>query len=107
MNLPFALGTLPLPDWLPWWVPAVLAIPLVLYLLLALLVPFGTFGVKSRLDDIELQLEELRGDVRELAMRLAPADEPPRQPEPRDRFGDARTTPRPAGVRAEPRLGPR
>jgi hypothetical protein len=114
MNLPFSLGTLPLPAWLPAWAPAVLLVPIGLYVLLALLVPFGTFGVKSRLDDIEVQLDEVRADVREILQRLAPPQEarlrdvtPPR-PEAglRARSAEARLERRPIGLRAEPRLGP-
>ena len=113
MNLPFSLGTVPLPDWLPWWLPAALAIPLGLYLLMALLMPFGTFGVKSRLEDIETQLEELRGDVRELLQRSAANEDgrrelaPRVEAEPRGRASDGRLERRPIGLRAEPRLGPR
>ncbi len=105
MTLPFSLGTVPLPDWLPWWVPALLLVPLGLYLLLALLVPFGTFGVKSRLDDIEVQLEELRADVRALAIRLAPPEEPRFAEE--SRRTSMAAPERRVGQRAEPRLGPR
>ena len=106
MTLPFSLGTLPLPAWLPWWIPAALAVPLGLYLLLALLVPFGTFGVKSRLEDLEVQLDELRGDVRELMHRVAPADQAEARSAADGRgrgVGDARGV----GLRAEPRLDPR
>lgn len=114
MNLPFSLGTLPLPDWLPWWVPAALLVPIGLYLLLFLLMPFGTFGLKSRLDDIEVQLDELRADVRELMHRLDRRDDegqpdlPPRiGGDRRGRMEEARPERRPVGLRAEPRLGPR
>ena len=73
MTLPFSLGTLSLPDWLPWWVPAVLLIPGVLYGLLVLLMPLGIFGLKGRLDGIEARLDEIQGEIRTLTLRLPAA----------------------------------
>ena len=73
MTLPFGLGSLPLPDWLPWWVPAVLLIPVLLYGLLALAVPFSVFGLKGRMEGIELRLDDLHAEIRGLVARLPPA----------------------------------
>lgn len=132
MTLPFSLGTLPLPDWLPWWLPALLLIPALLYVLLVLMMPFGVFGLKARLDGIEARLDEIQGEIRTLALRLPAAigedlpsgDRAPSRPpippvaryaEP-DPFDEGRDRPvrivrapradsRPA-QRAEPRFGP-
>ena len=65
MELPFAF-----PDWVPWWVQTLLVVVGVLFALAFLLMPFATFGVKSRLDSLELHLEELGVELRSLALRL-------------------------------------
>ena len=65
MELPFAF-----PDWVPWWVQTMLVVAGVLFALAFLLMPFATFGVKSRLDSLELHLEELGVELRSLALRL-------------------------------------
>ena len=65
MTLPFAL-----PDWLPWWVPIVLLVPLLLYALAFLFMPFSVIGVKSRLEVIEARLDEIKGEIRHLSLRL-------------------------------------
>jgi hypothetical protein len=59
-----------LPAWLPWWVPLAVLVPLSLYALLFLLMPFSVFGVKGRLDIIEARLDELHGEVRTLILRM-------------------------------------
>ena len=65
MTLPFAL-----PDWLPWWVPFVLLVPALLYVLAFFFMPFSVIGVKSRLEVIEARLDELQGEIRHLSLRL-------------------------------------
>lgn len=65
MTLPFAL-----PDWLPWWVPLVLLIPALMYLLAFLFMPFSVIGVKGRLDVLEARLDEIQNEIRHLALRL-------------------------------------
>ncbi|HWL80821.1 MAG TPA: hypothetical protein VNR89_07710 [Roseomonas sp.] len=35
-----------------------------------LLMPFSVFGVKARLEALEVQLDEIQGELRELALRL-------------------------------------
>ncbi len=59
-----------LPPWLPWWVPLVVAVPVLLYALVFLLMPFSVFGLKSRLEGVEARLDEIQGEIRSLAMRL-------------------------------------
>jgi hypothetical protein len=129
MDLPFGFGTIPLPAWMPPWVPALLLIPLALYGLLALLVPFNVFGVKSRLEALEVRLDDIERELHALVLRLpAPIGEdlPPvrgrvaeasrgyrAEPEfsARERDARARTgskgEPRPISARAEPRIEPR
>jgi hypothetical protein len=65
MNLPFAL-----PDWLPWWVPVVLLVPVLLYALAFLFMPFSVIGVKGRLDVIDARLDEIQNEIRHLALRM-------------------------------------
>ncbi|MGI4978258.1 MAG: hypothetical protein ACRYG6_15065 [Janthinobacterium lividum] len=65
MELPFAF-----PDWVPWWVQTLLVVAGVLFALAFLLMPFAVFGVKSRLDSLELHLEELGVELRSLSLRL-------------------------------------
>lgn len=65
MELPFTF-----PDWVPWWVQTLLVVVAVLFALAFLLMPFATFGVKSRLESLELRLDELQADLRALSLRL-------------------------------------
>src|SRR5215472_16527585 len=59
-----------LPEWLPWWVPILVMVPLFLYVLVFLAMPLGVFGVKGRLDVMEARLDEIQGEIRMLALRL-------------------------------------
>ena len=59
MNIPFAF-----PDWVPWWVPMVLLVPTLLYALAFLFMPFSVLGVKSRLEAIEMRLDEIQYELR-------------------------------------------
>ena len=66
MNLPFSL-----PDWMPGWALLLLALPVLLYLLAFLLMPFSVFGVKARIELLEAQIDALHEDVRTMAMRAS------------------------------------
>lgn len=122
MTLPFTL-----PDWLPWWLPLALLVPALLYGLALLVMPFAVLGLKSRLDAIDLRLDEIQGEIRSLSLRMrepsggrADADDgyvdPPRARRtpasfdgPRPPIPPAATTGRsntvePGPGRAEPRL---
>jgi len=68
MNLPFTLP-FTLPDWLPAWAFLLGALPVLLWLLAFLIMPFNVFGVKSRLENLEAEVESLRDEVRLAAMR--------------------------------------
>ncbi len=110
-----------LPDWLPWWALTLAIVPALIYLLLLLMMPFGVFGVKDRLAVIELRLDEIQAELRQLPQRLAEPEpleterfaEPPRraaawqpepepEPEPPPSHPPRRAAERPD--RAEPRL---
>lgn len=65
MTFPF-----PLPDWLPWWTTFAVLVPLGLYLLAFLLMPFSVFGLKGRLEAVEARLDEIQGEIRSLSLRL-------------------------------------
>ncbi|RKK02324.1 hypothetical protein EBE87_11530 [Pseudoroseomonas wenyumeiae] len=45
-----------------------------------LLMPFSVFGVKARLEAIEVQLDEIQAEIRSLALRLSEPELPPRPP---------------------------
>lgn len=105
MTLPFSL-----PDWLPWWATFAVLVPLGLYLVSFLLMPFGVFGLKGRLEAVEARLDEIQGEIRSLSLRLPERVDYEREPMmrppiPPARAPDARPTEtRPADLRpAEPR----
>ena len=58
-----------LPDWLPWWVPLAALVPVLLYVVLFLAMPFSVFGLKGRLDQLEQRLDEIQGEIRRLGSR--------------------------------------
>ena len=59
-----------LPDWLPWWVPILVLVPALLYLLAFVAMPFAVFGVKGRLETVEARLDEIQSEIRSLALRM-------------------------------------
>ena len=59
-----------LPDWLPWWVPIVVLVPALFYILAFLFMPFAVFGVKGWLEAVEARLDEIQGEIRSLALRM-------------------------------------
>jgi hypothetical protein len=64
---------IPLPEWVPWWVPLVLLVPALLYALAFLFMPFSVLGVKTRLEVMEARLDEIQQEIRHLALRLPAA----------------------------------
>jgi hypothetical protein len=65
MTLPLSL-----PDWLPWWAMVAILVPVLVYLLAVLAMPFNTIGVKGRLDLIDARLDEIQSEIRALAPHL-------------------------------------
>ncbi len=72
MTLPFDF-----PDWMPWWLQLLVVVAGALLGLALIMMPFSVFGVKSRLEAIEAQLDEVQAELRALVMRLP---EPGREP---------------------------
>ncbi|MBU6419309.1 MAG: hypothetical protein KGQ79_06220 [Proteobacteria bacterium] len=66
MSLPFSL-----PDWMPGWLALALAVPVLLWLLAFLMMPFNVFGVKARLESLEGELDSLHEELRIMQMRAA------------------------------------
>jgi hypothetical protein len=120
---------LQIPGSVPWWLLLIAIIPLGLYVLMLLAMPFSVFGVKSRLEAIEAKLDDMHADIRSVALlhaaggaRTANSDDdgidtspPPiapsrafglhdtRPPAAADAGAARRSAPAPGG-RAEPRL---
>jgi hypothetical protein len=61
---------LQLPGGLPWWGTLAILVPVALYGLLFLAMPFSVFGTKSRLEQIDARLDEIQEEIRGLALRL-------------------------------------
>jgi hypothetical protein len=49
-------------------------VPVLIYVLAMLAMPFNTMGVKARLDVLEARLDEIHGEIRTLALRLPVLD---------------------------------
>lgn len=92
-----------LPEWMPWWALLAVLVPVALYALLFMAMPFSVFGVKPRLEAIETRLDEIQSDIRSLALRLpergVSADTQDDRPPPIPPARGERST-----NRAEPRL---
>ncbi|RFD20279.1 hypothetical protein DY926_06865 [Komagataeibacter melaceti] len=67
------------PQWMPPWAQAALVVGGVLFALVWLLVPFAVFGVKGRLDNLAVQLDDLQAQMRVMAMGLS-STQPPATP---------------------------
>jgi hypothetical protein len=65
------LGFLQLPSTVPWWLLLAALIPVGLYVLLFLAIPFSVFGLKGRLESIEARLDDMHADIRGVALQLA------------------------------------
>jgi hypothetical protein len=62
-------GALVVPG-LPDWVGMVLLVMLALVALAYVAMPFSVFGLKGRLEAIEVQLDEIQAEIRSLAARM-------------------------------------
>lgn len=99
------------PDWLPGWAFGLIFAVGALYLLVLLAMPFSVFGLKGRLDELDMRLDDLHADIQAILRRLPaargerlaedpPAAEPPALNEPPLAKRGV------AAARREPRLGP-
>ena len=71
------VATLSIPG-MPEWTGLLLLLVGLLCAAAFLLMPFSVFGVKARLEAIEVQLDEIQSEIRELALRLQDDLPPPR-----------------------------
>ena len=69
--------SLSFPDWMPVWGQLLVLAFGVLFGLAFMMMPFAVFGVKGRLGEISLQLEEIQAELRAQAVRGAPAYQEP------------------------------
>jgi hypothetical protein len=88
LTLPFTL-----PAWLPPWAFLLLAVPVLLYALLVLIMPFSTFGLKHRFDRLESQLEDIQEELRQLANRKPARGNRPLEEDPYEFPNFSRTKP--------------
>jgi hypothetical protein len=72
-------NTLAIPG-MPEWTGLLILVVGLLCAAAFLLMPFSVFGVKARLEAIEVQLDEIQAEIRSLALRLGEPDLPPRAP---------------------------
>ncbi len=68
------VAMLGLPSWVPWWLPLLVLVPGVVWLLAVLPMPFAVLSVRGRLEGIEARLDELQAEIRSLALRLPEPD---------------------------------
>ena len=71
--------TLAIPG-MPEWTGLLILVVGLLCAAAFLLMPFSVFGVKARLEAIEVQLDEIQAEIRSLAIRLAEPELPARPP---------------------------
>ncbi len=99
MNLDGITTALTIPG-MPAWTGLATLLVILLFALAFLAMPFSVFGVKSRLEAVEAQLDEMHAELRGLSARLADAprrvvvDELELPARPSDRGGAARSEPR-------------
>ena len=60
-----------LPGWMPGWMFLLLALPVLLWALAFLRMPFSVVGVKGRIESLESQIDALQDELRTMAMRGA------------------------------------
>lgn len=99
MSLDGITAALTLPG-MPGWTGLAALLVILLFGLAFLVMPFSVFGVKSRLEAMEAQLDEMQAELRGLSARLADAprrvmvDELELPPRPSARGGTGRNEPR-------------
>lgn len=62
------LNFLQIPGSIPWWLLLLAIIPVALYALMFLAIPFSVFGIKGRLDAMEARLDDMHADIRSVAL---------------------------------------
>ncbi|MBO1074040.1 hypothetical protein [Roseomonas marmotae] len=65
---------------MPEWTGLLMLVLILLFAAAFLLMPFSVFGLKARLDALEVQLDEIQAEIRSLALRLTEPELPPRPP---------------------------
>lgn len=98
------------PEWMPPWAQAALLVGGILFALVWLLVPFAVFGVKGRLDNLAVQLDDLQAQLRVMAMGLnsappAAGETLPDVLDPRPSMQDSSTPSAPVWEPETPRRG--
>lgn len=69
-------------SYLPLWVQILILAVAAVYGFLLLCVPFAVFGVKGRLSELELHLEEMRSELRSISHKIAQGDMSSAPPKP-------------------------
>lgn len=59
------------PEWMPLWAQLLVMAFVIVFGLAFLMMPFAVFGVKGRLAELELQLQDIQAETRAFSMRLA------------------------------------
>ncbi len=96
-------STLPLPDWMPWWIQLAILMIAILFCFALLMMPFAVFGLKGRLELIEAQLDDVHAELRMLATRMPEAARRPVRPAEQEPAAEEITPrPRPARPRPQP-----
>ena len=99
--------TLPLPDWMPWWIQLAILMIAILFGFALLMMPFAVFGLKGRLELIEAQLDDVHAELRMLATRLPEARRRPVRPAEQEQEPvTEEVTPRPRPARPRPQPVP-
>ncbi len=78
-NMRGVATTLAIPG-MPEWTGLLILVVGLLCAAAFLLMPFSVFGVKARLEAIEVQLDEIQAEIRSLAIQLSEPEMPARPP---------------------------
>ncbi len=94
-----------LPDWMPWWIQLAILMIAILFGFALLMMPFAVFGLKSRLELIEAQLDDVHAELRMLGTRLPEVARRPMRPAEQEPVTEE-ITPRPTPARPRPQPVP-
>ncbi|GAN68167.1 hypothetical protein [Acetobacter orleanensis] len=87
------------PDWMPLWAQLLVIAIAIVFGLAFLMMPFAVFGVKGRLVELELHIQEMQAELRALSMRLAAG--PGQSERPAHENASLLRPPAPEGVQVE------